>query len=129
MKKYFAALTFALLATQAHADWVRIDYPTDQFATYIDRDSLKKTGVGIFQMWHVYDYKSAQDLSGQAYLSVKGQDEYECDKGARRHMLSFYHTDGMGNNKMVQAVYKPGPWVTPEAGSVDEALVRIACGK
>ena len=129
MKKIFATVTLALLATQAHADWVRVDHPSDQLAVYIDRDSLKSVGVGIVQMWHLYDYKAAQDLSGQAYMSVKGQDEYECDKGARRDMLSFYHTGGMGNNKMVQAVYKPGPWVKPEAGSVDEALVRIACAK
>ena len=129
MKKILAILSLALLVTQAHADWTRIDYPSDAMAVYIDRDTLKSVGVGIVQLWHLYDYKAAQDVSGQAYLSVKGQDEYECDKGARRDLLSLYHTDGMGNNKMVQAVYKPGPWVKPEACSIDEALVRIACGK
>ncbi len=129
MKKIFATLSLALLATQAHADWARVDVAADQLAVYIDRDSIKTVGVGIVQMWHLYDYKAEQDLDGRPYMSVKGQDEYECDKGAHRHMLSFYHTGGMGNNKMVQAVYQPGPWVNPGAGSVDETLVRIACAK
>ncbi len=129
MKKILALLSLAVLATQAHADWTRVDYPSKEVTVYIDRDTLKSSGVDLVQMWHLYDYASAQDLGGRPYLSVKGQYEYDCNRRLRRDMLNFYHTDGMGNNKMVQAEYKPGPWTTPVAGSTDELLVGIACGK
>ncbi len=128
MKKILATLSLALMAASAHADWARVDHPSKDLAVYIDRDSLKKSGVGLVQMWHLYDYASPQDYSGRPYMSVKGQYEYDCDKRVRRDLLNFFHTDGMGNNKMVQAEYKPGPWIKPETGSTDELLVGIACG-
>ncbi len=129
MKKTLALLAFALIATQAHADWTRTDFSSDKVAVYYDRDSHKAAGVGIFQMWHLYDFVSAQDYSGKPYLSYKGQDEYDCDRGVRRDIMTLYHKDGMGNSQMVQAEYKPGPWTKPEAGSAQESLLRIACGK
>ncbi len=129
MKKMLALLSLALLANAAHADWTRADFTSDKVTVYFDRDSLKTAGVGVVQMWHLYDFASAQDYSGKPYLSFKGQDEYDCERGLRRDMMALYHKDGMGNSQMVQAVYKPGPWTRPEPGSEQAALLQIACGK
>lgn len=129
MKKMLALLSLVMLANHAHADWTRTDFASDKVTVYFDRDSLKSAGVGMVQMWHLYDFASAQDYSGRPYLSYKGQDEYDCERGLRRDMMNLYHKDGMGNSQMVQAEYKPGPWTKPEAGSAQEALIRIACGK
>ncbi len=129
MKKILVSLSLALLAAQAQADWTRIDHPSNEVAVYIDRESLKASGVGLVQMWRLYDYGSAQDYSGKPYLSVKGNDEFDCERGLRREMMNLYHKDGMGNSQMVQAEYKPSAWVKPEAGSPHDSVIRIACGK
>ncbi len=129
MKQMLALMSLVLFANCAHADWTRTDFASDKVAVYVDRDSLKSAGVGIMQMWHLYDFTSPQDYSGKPYLSYKGQDEYDCERGLRRDMMNLYHKDGMGNSQMVQAEYKPGPWTRPDAGSAQESLLRIACGK
>lgn len=128
MKRLLFPLVLITAATAAQADWTRVEHASDDFTLYVDRDTLKNSGVGLFQMWHLFDYPAAQEVDGKPFRSLKGQDEYDCDKRMRRDVLHLWHQDGMGNSHNVKAAYKPGPWTAPEPGSAAEALLRVACG-
>lgn len=127
MKRILLSVVLASAAAGAHADWAKVDHPSKDFSLYVDRDTLKTAGVGIMQMWHLLDYGQPQQIDGKAFLSVKGQDEYDCDKQMRRDVLYLWHEGPMGNSHNVKAAYKPGPWTKPEAGSHDASLLAIAC--
>lgn len=128
MKRLLISVVLASAAASAHADWARVEHASGEYALYVDRDTLKTSGVGMVQMWHLLDYASAQEIDGKPFRSLKGQDEYDCDKRMRRDVLHLWHQDGMGNSHNVKSAYKPGPWVAPEPGSAAEALLKVACG-
>ncbi len=128
MKKLLLPLILATAASAAHADWSKLEHASEEFSLYVDRDSRKSSGVGLFQMWHLLDYKTSQEVDGKPFRSLKGQDEYDCDRRVRRDVLHMWHQDGMGNSHNVKSAYKPGPWLAPEPGSAAETLMRVACG-
>ena len=78
-------------------------------------------------MWHLVDYAKAQDYDGKPFRSIKGQNEYHCGKGEQRDTLHLWHQGEMGSSHMVQAAYKPGPWIVPAEGSIEHSLMRVAC--
>ncbi|MCM0043934.1 MAG: hypothetical protein NBV65_04815 [Burkholderiaceae bacterium] len=127
MKQMLLSVVLVGAAAGAHADWTKVDHPSSEFSLYVDRDTLKSSGVGLMQMWHMLDYPQAQKIDGKPFLSVKGQDEYDCDKRVRRDVLYLWHEGGMGGSHSVKSAYKPGPWIKPEPGSHDESLLAIAC--
>ena len=123
------ALALLSLTAAAHADWTRIEHGSSDVALYIDKESQQPSGRGSVLMWHLADYAAPQDYYGKPFRSIKGQNEYDCDKGVMRDMLHFWHQDGMGSSHMVQASYKPGHWAAPAEGSAEQTLMRVACGK
>ena len=128
MKKTLLPVLAALsLAGPAYAEWTRINHPSGDVTLYVEKESHKPTGRGSFVMWHLVDYATAQDYEGKPFRSIKGQNEYDCAKGLRRDMLHLWHQDAMGNSHMVQAAYKPGPWIAPSEGSIEHSLFRAAC--
>ncbi len=129
MKKNLLLISLALLTTVAHADWTRVEQASSELTLYVDHESRKDTGYGSTLMWYLLDYAALQDYQGKPFHSVKGQDEYDCTKGVRRDLLHFWHQDGMGNSRMMQAEYTPGPWIAPAEGSVHQVLLQIACAK
>ncbi len=85
------------------------------------------SGVNAMLLWHLLDYTIAQDYDGKPYLSLKGEIEYDCDKGLKRNQMHLRHQDGMGNSHLVHAAYKPGPWGAPAEGTHESTLMRIVC--
>ena len=130
MKKIFYLL-FALCSVTGlvHADWSRIEHSSKELSLYVDSETRLDSGRGTIVLWHLVDFKANQDLSGSPYRSIKGQDEYDCEKGMRRDMFHLWHQDSMGASNMVHAAYKPGPWTTPTQGSVEQTLMRLVCSK
>mgnify|MGYP006304648947 CR=1 FL=1 len=138
MKKYLPkyllsyllpALALSSLAGVAHAEWSRIDYASKELTLYIDKESHQPSGTGTMLLWHLMDYATPQDINGKAFISIKGQGEYNCEQGIRRDMMHLWHQESMGNSHMAHVTYKPGPWGTPAKGSIEQTLMRIACGK
>ena len=123
------ALTLLSLAGAARAEWTLVEHPSKDLKLYYDKESHQPSGTGTVLIWHLVDYATPQDLNGKPFSSVKGQSEYDCDKGLRRDMMHLWHQDGMGNSHMVHVTYKPGPWGPATAGSTEQTLMRLACGK
>ncbi|MEY3720345.1 MAG: hypothetical protein RL618_864 [Pseudomonadota bacterium] len=127
MKKISLMLAALVMSAAAHADWSRIEHPSKEYALYIDKETLQPSGVGTILLWHLLDYTIAQDYDGKPYLSMKGQIEYDCEKGIKRDQMHLRHKDGMGNSNMVHVAYTPGPWGPPAAGTHEQTLMRLVC--
>jgi len=128
-KKLYLLIALCSVASWAHADWSRVEHSAKELSLYIDSETRQDSGRGTILMWHLVDFKADQDLNGSPFRSIKGQDEFDCDKGVRRDMFYLWHQDGMGASNMVHAAYKPGPWVPPVTGSVEQTLMRMVCSK
>lgn len=129
MNKVLLAALLATLSLAAHADWTRVEHPSKEFILYIDHETIARPGPSSAKVWHMVDYIKVQNLDGRPFLSIKGQDEYDCERGMRRDLMHLWHLDNMGNSTMLKAAYKPGSWNAPAAGSIEEALMRVVCSK
>jgi hypothetical protein len=130
MKKHVSLLVMLFaMAGFARADWVRVDHSAKDLSVYIDAETRQDSGHGSIVMWHLVDFNANQDYGGKPFRSIKGQDEYDCEKGARRDVFHLWHEDSMGASNMVHAAYKPGPWTTPTQGSVEQTLMRLVCAR
>ena len=128
-KKLYLLLALCCVTGWVHADWSRIEHSSSELSLYVDSETRQDSGRGTIVLWHLVDFNANQDFSGAPYRSIKGQDEYDCEKGMRRDMFHLWHQDNMGASNMVHAAYKPGPWTTPTQGSVEQTLMRLACSK
>ena len=128
-KKFYLLFALCSVTGLVHADWSRIEHSSKELSLYVDSETRLDSGRGTIVLWHLVDFKANQDLSGSPYRSIKGQDEYDCEKGMRRDMFHLWHQDSMGASNMVHAAYKPGPWTTPTQGSVEQTLMRLVCSK
>jgi hypothetical protein len=128
-KKLYLLIALCFFTGWAHADWSRIEHSAKELILYVDTDTLQDSGRGTILVWHLVDFKADQDLNGSPFRSIKGQDEYDCEKGVRRDMFYLWYQDSMGASNMVHAAYKPGPWAPPVSGSVEQTLMRLVCSK
>ena len=128
-KKFYLLLALCSVTSCVHADWYRVEHSSKELSLYVDSETRQDSGRGTIVLWHLVDFKANQDFSGSPYRSIKGQDEYDCEKGIRRDVFHLWHQDSMGASTMVHAAYKPGPWTTPAQGSVEQTLMRLACSK
>ena len=109
MKAIALLMTLLGFSMTAHADWERMGAGPASAVLYKSAGAPERTGPDTFKLWHVVDYAADQDYEGKPFRSMKLNYEYDCGKQA------LYWTHG------------PWPWVKPEAGSVDEALLNSMC--
>lgn len=129
MKKMLLVLMLAPLTLAARAEWTRVEHPSKEFALYIEKDTILTPSPNSTKVWHMVDFNAAQDLGGRTFLSIKAQDEYDCERGMRRDLMHLWHQGNMGDSTMLKAAYKPGMWTAPPAGSIEEVLMRVICAK
>lgn len=114
----------------SESGWENIGGNSEGMTLYIDRATIRRHG-DIAEMQHLYDFKTAEtiDNSNKAYLSIKGNDEYNCKENQSRMLASSFHSENMGKGEALFSESNPGPWAAIASGSVDEALFKIACAK
>lgn len=127
MRSVSLFLMLSCASAVAHADWTRIDAPNKDVSLYVDRSTAEKSGPEMVKLWHVVDYASAQDYDGKPYRSLKLNYEYDCSKSVYREWLRVLHKEPMGGGLTVYWTHGPGPWIKPDEGSVDAALVAGSC--
>ena len=127
MKRLVLGLMLGLTASAASAEWT-ISGGTDSSILYVDRATIRRNG-NLVKMWNLVDFKTVQTVSGDSFLSQKGQSEYDC-KEERTRMLAFTWFSGqMGNGNVVLSHSEPGKWKPIQPESIGETLWKIACGK
>jgi len=127
MKAIALLVTLLGSSVAAHADWERMGSGPAASVLYKSAGTPELTGPDTFKLWHVVDYAADQDYGGKPFRSIKLNYEYDCGKQALREWLRVLHKDGMGGGLTVRWTHGPWPWVKPEAGSVDEALLNSMC--
>lgn len=130
---YFSGLmsltTLLLLCTgPVYAEWVAIGSTDDGTTAYADPDTISRKEK-IVKMWILFDFKTTQTVAGHLMLSIKGQEEYDCD-GKRRRVLTFSEFSGnMGGGQEVNSTSGEGTWVPVVQEGVVQTLWTFACGK
>ena len=112
----------------AYGEWVAIGSTDDGMTAYADPDTIRRKEETV-KMWILFDFKTTQTVAGHLMLSIKGQEEYDCD-GKRRRVLTFSEFSGnMGGGQEVNSTSGEGTWVPVVPEGVVQTLWTIACGK
>lgn len=125
-------LILLMLSTMpAYGEWLQVskDVETGQ-TVYVDPDSIRRNG-DMAEMWTLYDYKTAQPTAGDAFLSSKVQNEYNCTQEMRRMVSVTEFAGNMGSGKVVHkgsSLFTTAKWIPARAG-LGETLLKVACGK
>ena len=102
------------------------------YVFYADPATISRTG-DVVKMWSMYDYKVAQfsRFARVEYLSLTGQNEYDC-KGKKERRLYFrYHSGHVAGGVTVfttDGIAPPDQWDSLDPRSAAESLWKIACG-
>jgi len=126
----FISLTILLLLSTGpvYAEWVAIGSTDDGMTAYADPDTIHRKEEMV-KMWILFDFKTTQTAAGHLMLSIKGQEEYDCD-GKRRRVLTFSDFSGnMGGGKEVNSTSGEGTWVPVAPGGIVQTLWTFACAK
>ncbi len=127
MKKILLTAMLFASATAAHAEWQRIEAPFADVTLYVDHESVKKVGDRRVMLYHILDYKTLQNRDGREFRSEMFRYEYDCVKMSYHEMGHTWHKGQMGADKMVLFSEGSWYWAQPEAGSVEEALLKSTC--
>ncbi len=124
-----SALTLALsvAAASAHANWVAVDGSPADPRLYVNNETAEKSGPKMVLLWHVIDHSTAQSRDGKDFRSQMLRYEYDCEKSMVREMFRSWHKGPMGSSTTVYWTEGQRQWLAPEAGSIDETLMRAAC--
>lgn len=128
MRRAILMMLLAVVSTGAAADWVLVSGgAADDISAYADPATIRKTD-GKVTMWTLTDYKAMQKTDGKTFMSVRSQNEYDCQDGQSRIFYANIHSKNMAGGEIISTSIKPRDWEPIEPGSVGEALWKIACG-
>jgi len=116
-------------ACSADAEWRPVTRVQDEDAiVYADATTIHKTGNRI-KAWLLYDYKTAKEINGKQFMSMKTHSEHDCKKEQVRLLYNTYHSKDMGRGEIVFTDPHTSRWVPAENGSVRRVLWKTVCGK
>ncbi|MDO9009470.1 MAG: hypothetical protein Q8K57_18265 [Thiobacillus sp.] len=129
MTKLLIALTLAFLSTSTMAAWTRVT-KSDVFGVtvYADYDTIQRSGNKL-TIWTLNDFKAIQEIDGVKYLSIKTQEEFNCDDGQTRSLMHVAYSGNMENGQVVNSYEKTTTWSPVKPGSIGERQSKGACGK
>jgi len=121
-------LTLLFLSSgPVYAEWVEIG-DTDEFSVYVDPDTIRRKG-DLVKMWNLIDYKTAQASRGSSFLSLKGQQEYDCAEERVRAIASTTFLGNMGSGKVDGTDSNESNWSPVSPDSTAKGLWKFACKK
>jgi len=120
------AILLLLASSPAWAGWKSVG-DDDTGTTYADPGTIARNG-NTARMWSVLDYKAFQRMVEVGYFSQKAQAEYDCKEKKFRGLTLSLHAEHMGEGKVIYSDETPHEWEAIEAGTLNEALWKIACG-
>lgn len=129
MNKLLITLTLAFLSTSTMAAWTRIT-KSDGFGVtvYADYDTIQRSGNKL-KIWTLNDFKAIQEIDGVKYLSIKTQEEFNCEDGQTRPFMHVAYSGNMEKGQVVNSYDNTDKWRPVKPGSVGEVQSEAACGK
>ncbi len=127
MRRIVLMVLLSAVSSTAMAEWVKVsNVDGGDITFYTDPSTIRKNGKSV-KMWELQDYLTAR--TGENYLSVKIQNEYDCKNERTRLLFLSLHSAHMGGGDIVEMNNSPGEWMPVPPASIIEALWKIACGK
>lgn len=128
MCKTILMMFLAVVSSSAMAEWVRI-YETDNFNTYVDPDTIRKSGHKV-KMWNIFDYKTPQDeADGKKYSSTTHLEQYDCKEIQLRVLATADYSGTLGKGDPILFSNNIDEWMPIPPNTVAESLFKYACGK
>ena len=127
MKKFLVLAALIAASSSACAEWQRIEAPFTDVDLYVNHEGVSKSGGRRVQIYHILDYKSLQQRNDREFRSEMFRNEYDCNKGEYHALGHTWHKGQMGGDKMVHFSEGSWYWIKPDAGSVEEALLKAVC--
>ena len=127
MRKVILLMLLTVVSNSAMAEWANV--ASNENATiYVDAATIQRAG-NIAKMWQLTDFRTANKDMGEAYMSMKDQNEYDCKEVKVRRRASSQHSGNMGKGKVVYSDSYTTRWkpVPPDSGI--EILWKFACTK
>jgi Surface-adhesin protein E len=128
MQKTLWFMLLATLCTTARADWSMLE-DNDSEYVYVDADNIVKNG-STAKLWELVNYKTTRtDETGDAYVSARTQQEFDCTAQRFRILSYSFHRDAMAEDEAVYADTDIGDWQPIMPGGLAAAKWQMACGK
>jgi hypothetical protein len=123
-------LVLLLVSAPASAGWTLVDSNEGaRSSTYADIATIRRQDSSV-TMWTLVDFKNARRAPyGPEYLSLKAQQEFDCEGRRARVLDVAMHAGPMGDEEVVSTHAGPDEWEPVPSASVSEALWKIACQK
>ncbi|MBI5438516.1 MAG: hypothetical protein HY936_06160 [Nitrosomonadales bacterium] len=127
MRKVILMTLLTVLSNSAMAELINVG-SNKNTTIYVDPATIQKSG-NMATMWHLTDFKIAQQDMGEKYMSAKDQNEYDCKEIKSRRRAYSQHSKNMGKGKVVYSDTFTSRWrpVSPDSGI--EILWKFACVK
>lgn len=124
MKRLVLAL--ALLAGQAHAEWIQYGGSRDATAHY-DPATVRKTDNGVM-VWKLDDLSpTSSSRIKWSWFSIRSLIEFRCVAGQYRLVQSTAHALPMGDGSVLFSNDEPQAWSYIAPGTVAETLKELVC--
>jgi len=128
MRKVILMMLLAVVSASAAAEWLGLGV-RETTTTYYDFSTIRRAD-DIAKVWKLIDYTTPPVQSfTKPYKSHKEQAEFDCEKRKMRHIALIFYSGNMGEGDVLYSEDIPGSWNSPPAKSIDEFLMKIACGK
>jgi hypothetical protein len=115
-------------ACERWAEWIDIGSNKTN-TTYVALSSLDRTGSKAI-MWNLVDLRTAaRATNGAAYLSLKSQQENDCDEERVRTLHMTAYSENMGEGDIVYDNADVSEWVSFPRNSFNKIQWKMACGK
>jgi hypothetical protein len=127
---FWLLITLLVLSRESvYAEWLLVSGDDAAgLAVYIDTATIRQNG-NLAKMWQLYDYKTVQKVAGDALLSFKRFNEYDC-KEERTRMLGYtWFSGNMGSGQVVYSTTEVQQWEPVVSRSINQTLWKVACGK
>src|SRR4051794_1908329 len=98
LKKIVSITLLLLVVTSAKAEWISIG-KNDSTVMYVDPTTIRKAG-GKARIWSLFDFKAAESLGSQSYMSSKSQEEFDCEQETVRTTYLSLHSGRMGSGEL-----------------------------
>ena len=121
--------TLLALCAHAGAEWVEVERFEDNTRVYVDRKTARRDG-DVAQVLHLVRWGEAQTDPGlPPYLSTIVRTDYHCIEKRERYLASTSYAGAMGNGASVVADHDEAEsWYSISSGSMEEKLLKVACG-
>lgn len=127
MRRAILMMLLAVVSSSALAEWVEVSR-NDRFTIYANSATIRNKDDMVI-VWKLSDYKTAQSLGGHTHLSEKVQFEFDCKEEQNRLLYFSWHSGNMGGGEVIYSGSGTNRWESIPRGSVNEAVLKIACGK